>query len=105
MLLCYSLSELLKIQATHTKPLTCLAKYIFFYITCHLADTFIQSDLQWIRLSRRYTHWSNVGISALFKGPKAVQILPWPQPCGVQVELQAAPERIKEWIEINSSIN
>ena len=44
------------------------------YITCHLADAFIQSDLQLIRLSRRHTPWSNVGLRALLKGPTAVQI-------------------------------
>ena len=38
------------------------------YITCHLADAFIQSDLQLIRLSRRHTPWSNVGLRALLKG-------------------------------------
>ena len=48
------------------------------YITCHLADTFIQSDLQLIRLSMRHTPWSNVGLRALLKGPTAVQILSWP---------------------------
>ena len=48
-------------------------------ITCHLAGAFIQSDLQLIRLSRRHTPWSNVGLRALLKGPTAVQILSWPQ--------------------------
>ena len=58
------------------------------YITCHLADAFIQSDLQLIRLGRRHTPWSNVGLRALLKGPTAVQILSWPhlgsnhRPCG-----------------------
>ena len=57
------------------------------YIICHLADAFIQSDLQLIRQSRRHTPWSNVGLRALLKGPTAVQILSWPhqrsshQPC------------------------
>ena len=37
-------------------------------IACHLADAFIQSDLQLIRLSRRHTPWSNVGLRALLKG-------------------------------------
>ena len=37
------------------------------YITCHLADAFIQSDLQLIRLSRRHTPWSNVGLRALLR--------------------------------------
>ena len=41
-------------------------------ITYHLADTFIQSNLQLIRLSRRHTPWSNVGLRALLKGPTAV---------------------------------
>ena len=39
-----------------------------YYITCHLADAFIQSDLQLIRLSSRHTPWSNVGLRALLKG-------------------------------------
>ena len=59
-------------------------------ITLHviLADAFIQSDLQLIRLSRRHTPWSNVGLRALLKGPTTVQILLWPhlgsnhRPCG-----------------------
>ena len=49
------------------------------YITSHLADACIQSDLQLIRLSRRHTPWSNVGLRALLKGPTAVQILSWPR--------------------------
>ena len=44
------------------------------YITCNLADAFIQSDLLLIRLSRRHTPWSNVGLRALLKGPTAGQI-------------------------------
>ena len=48
------------------------------YIACHLADAFIQSDLQLIRLSRRHTPWSDVGLRASLKGPTAVQILSWP---------------------------
>ena len=48
------------------------------YITCHLADAFIQSDLQLMRLNRRHTPWSNVGLRALLKGPTALQILSWP---------------------------
>ena len=47
---------------------------ILHYITRRLADAFIQSDLQLIRLSRRHTPWSNVGLRASLKGP-AVQIL------------------------------
>ena len=72
------------------------------YITCNLADAFIQSDLQLIRLGRRHTPWSNVGLRALLKGPTAVLILSWPhhgsnhQPCGsksssLAATLQAAP--------------
>ena len=79
------------------------------YITYHLADAFIQSDLQLIRLSRRHTPWSNVGLRALFKGPTAVQILLWPhqglnhRPCGCKSSnltstLQAAPVIIKIWM-------
>ena len=70
-------------------------------MSCHLADVFIQSDLQLIRLSRRHTPWSNVGLRALVKGPAAVQILSWPhqgsdhRPCGFKssqvATLQAAP--------------
>ena len=36
--------------------------------TLHLADAFIQSDIQLIRLSRRHTPWSNVGLRTLLKG-------------------------------------
>ena len=72
------------------------------YITCHLADAFIQSNLQLIRLSRRHTPWSNVGLRALLRGPTAVQILSWPhqesnhRPCGsksssLTTTLPAAP--------------
>ena len=73
------------ITTCHTKTTGTL-----HYITCHLADAFIQSDLQWIRLSRRHTPWSNVGLRASLKGPTAVQILSWPhqgsnpRPCGSQ---------------------
>ena len=38
------------------------------YITCNLADAFIQSDLQLIRLGRRHTPWSNVGVKGLAQG-------------------------------------
>ena len=41
---------------------------ILHYITCLLADAFIQSDLQCIILSRRHTPWSNVGLRVLLKG-------------------------------------
>ena len=50
------------------------AKLHYIIITCHLADAFIQSDLQLFRLSRRHTPWSNVGLRALLKGASAVQI-------------------------------
>ena len=60
------------------------------FITLHdiLADAFIQSDLQLIRLRGRHTPWSNLGFRALLKEPTAVQILSWPdqgsnhRPCG-----------------------
>ena len=61
---------------------------ILGYITFHLADAFNKRDWQWIRLSRRHTRGSNVGLRASLKGPTAVQILSWPQqrsnprPCG-----------------------
>ena len=48
------------------------------YIICHLADSFIQSNLQLIRLSRRHTPWSNVGLRALLKGPTSVQVVTTP---------------------------
>ena len=41
---------------------------LHYYITCHLAGAFIQSGLQLIRLSRRQTPWSNVGLRGLLKG-------------------------------------
>ena len=41
-----------------------------YIITCHLADA--KSNLQLIRLSRRHTLRSNVGLRALLKGPTAV---------------------------------
>ena len=52
--------------------------YILHYVTCHLADAFIQSDLQLIRPSKRHTPWSDVGLRASLKGPTAVRILSWP---------------------------
>ena len=58
------------------------------YLLYDLADTFSQSNLQLIWLSRRHTPCSNVGLRALLKGPTAVQIVSWPhqgsnhQPCG-----------------------
>ena len=72
-----------------------------------ISAAFIQSDLQLIRLSRRHTPWSNVGLRALLKGPTAVQILSWPhqgsnhQPCGsksssLTTTLQAAPRSAKQ---------
>ena len=45
-----------------------------YYITCHLADTFIQSNLQLIRLSRKQSPLEQCGV----KGSTAVQILSWP---------------------------
>ena len=41
------------------------------FITYHLADVFIQSDLQLIRLSRRHNPWSNVGVEGLAQGPNS----------------------------------
>ena len=38
------------------------------YITCHLADTFIQSDLQLIRLSRRHSPLEHCGVKGLAQG-------------------------------------
>ena len=76
------------VQDTHTATYHFKTCVLLHYITCHLADAFIHSDLQLIRLSRRHTPWSNVGLRALLKGLTAVQILSWPQqgsnhlPCG-----------------------
>ena len=41
------------------------------YITCHLADAFIQSDLQLIRLSRRHTPLEQCGVKGLAQGPNS----------------------------------
>ena len=82
-----------------------------YYITCHLANAFIQSDLQFIRLSRRHTTWSNVGLRALLKGPTAVQIFSWPhqasnhRPCRsksstLTTTLQTAPRICRNAVEI-----
>ena len=72
------------------------------YITCHLADAFIQSDLQLIRLSWRHTPWSN-GFKGLAQGPNSLcSIISWPHRgsnhrlCGsksisLTTMLQAAP--------------
>ena len=67
---------------------TTVVHYFFFLHYMSLADAFVQSDLQLIRLSRRYTPWSNVGLRALLKGSAAVWILLRPhqgsnhRPCG-----------------------
>ena len=69
------------------------------HVSCHVADAFIQNDLQLTRLSRRHTPWSNLGLRAF---EQAVQILSWPhqgsnhRPCGSKSScltsmLQAAP--------------
>ena len=52
-------------------------------MSCHLADTFIQSDLQLIRLS-------NVGLRALLKGPTAVQTMATPgiEPLTLRVQVK-----------------
>ena len=71
----------------------------------NLDDAFIQSDLQLIRISRKHTPWSNVGLRALLKVPTAVQILSWPdqgsnhrpcapKSCSLTTMLQAACHRI-----------
>ena len=60
------------------------------YIRCHLADAFIQSDLQLIRLNRRHISWGKCAPPTypLAQGPTAVQISSWPhlgsnrRPCG-----------------------
>ena len=78
------------------------------YITCYLADAFLQCDIQLIRRSRRHTPWSTVGLRALLKGPTTVPIsyrgdrtadlagpshVPWPlqaahKPCQVMLSLR-----------------
>ena len=41
------------------------------YNTCHLADAFIQSDLQLIRLSRRHCPLEQCGVKGLAHGPNS----------------------------------
>ena len=41
------------------------------YITCHLADVFIQSNLQLIRLNRRHTPLEQCGVKGLAQGPNS----------------------------------
>ena len=78
---------------------------------CHLADAFIQSDLQLIRLSRRHTPWSNVGLRALLKGPTAVRISSWPhrgsnrRPCGSKsISLTATLQACKSLSTVTISV-
>ena len=42
-----------------------------YYITCHLADAFIQSDLQLIRLSRGQSPLEKCGVKGLSQGPNS----------------------------------
>ena len=41
------------------------------HTTCHLAEAFIQSDLQLIRLCRRHTPKEQCGVKGLAQGPKS----------------------------------
>ena len=41
------------------------------YLSCHLADAFIQSDLQLVRLSRRHTPLEQCGVKGLAQGPNS----------------------------------
>ena len=53
-------SDLAFLTETWKSPANSVSsKQQLHYITCHLADTFIQSDLQLIRLSRRHTLWGS----------------------------------------------
>ena len=66
------------------------------YITCHLADAFIQSDLQLIRLSRRHSPLEQCGVKGLAQGPNSCADLIVATPCGsksssLTTTLQAAP--------------
>ena len=45
--------------------------FLRHYITCNLADAFIQSELHLIRLSRRHTPWSNEGLKGLAQAPNS----------------------------------
>ena len=45
--------------------------WVQHYITCHLADSFIQSDLQLIRLSRRHSPLEQCGAKGLAQGPNS----------------------------------
>ena len=44
---------------------------IIISVSCHLADAFIQRDLQLIRLSRRHTPLEQCGVKGLAQGPNS----------------------------------
>ena len=46
-------------------------KWLLHYITCHLADALIQSDLQLLRLSRRHFPLEQCGVKGLAQGPNS----------------------------------
>ena len=47
-------------------------KIMYYYIiTLQLADAFIQSNLQWIRLSRRHSPLEQCGVKGLAQGPNS----------------------------------
>ena len=62
---------------SHIAPLE--LKYIYIYnimiLLRHLADAFIQSDLQLITLSRIHAPLEQCGVKGLAQGPTAMQIL------------------------------
>ena len=48
-----------------------IGKCLSRFMTCYLADAFIQSDLQLIRLSRRHTPLVQCGVKGLAQGPNS----------------------------------
>ena len=62
------------------------------YITCHLADAFIQSDLQLIRLSRRHSPQEQCGVKGLAQGSNSCADLivatPGIEPPTLRVQVQ-----------------
>ena len=61
------------------------------YITCHLADAFIQRDLQLIRLSRRHFTLEQCGVKGLAQGPNSgadlIMATPGIEPLTLQVQV------------------
>ena len=64
----------------------------FLYITCHLADAFIQSDFQLIRLSRRQSSLEQCGVKGLSQGPNScadlIMATPGIEPSTLRVQVK-----------------